>query len=173
MKRKETQEEFKSNNKHKDITEAKISSAKHWILYMRWETLFAGSRWSWTENKVIEKSSFFLCRQMGNGAELWERITLTGPGVPWQRGTGLNSGFSTLLTIAPTPWRSGLSPSRSQSKGSFSDPFMLKTKSIPWGLINSSAGSLFGQTEEECLFPVCSKCHCVKVQHLDLISLEL
>lgn len=99
------------------------------------------------ENKVMEKSLFFLCRQMGNGAELREHITLSGPDVPWQRGTRLNSGFSTLLTIAPTPWRSGLSPSRRQSKGSFSDAFMLKTKSIPWGLINGSARNLFGQTE--------------------------
>lgn len=100
------------------------------------------------ENKVIEKSLFFLCRRMANGAELCERITLSGPDVPWQRGTRLDSGFSTLVTIAPTPWPSGLLPSSSRSKSSFSDAFTQ-------GDDQFQCRKLFGQTEG--MFDSCCK----------------
>lgn len=125
-----------------------MSCGKYCVLWRRCGCLLRADGLGWKEfqkNKVIDKSLFFLLRQMGNGAELWEHITRSGPDVPWQRGTRLDSGFSTLLTIAPTPWPSGLSPCGSQSKSPFSDAFMLKTKSIPWGLITSSAGIRLGK----------------------------
>lgn len=73
----------------------------------------------WERQRVIEKPLFLLSRQMGNGAELCEHITPSGHNLAWQRETRLTSGFSTQLMITPTPCRSGLSLSCSQSKGSF------------------------------------------------------